>query len=135
LACVLSASALLSHSFFPFLRLLLFLVSTLFFFQCSRAHPDLHSFPTRRSSDLFHGRNTACLVGGLRDDLGRTCKFGGSRAQRDKDRKSTRLNFSHEWISYAVFCLKKKRKAEKTKENMHTRLAMQHIHACTGMQT
>src|SRR5438105_11881126 len=26
------------------------------------------------------------------------------------DRKSTRLNSSHEWISYAVFCLKKKRR-------------------------
>src|SRR5438105_12156025 len=26
-----------------------------------------------------------------------------------EDRKSTRLNSSHEWISYAVFCLKKKR--------------------------
>src|SRR5207247_7897868 len=24
-----------------------------------------------------------------------------------RDRKSTRLNSSHEWISYAVFCLKK----------------------------
>src|SRR5438105_10656460 len=27
---------------------------------------------------------------------------------RTADRKSTRLNSSHEWISYAVFCLKKK---------------------------
>src|SRR5207247_9233446 len=27
-----------------------------------------------------------------------------------QDRKSTRLNSSHEWISYAVFCLKKKNK-------------------------
>src|SRR5438105_6987347 len=27
------------------------------------------------------------------------------------DRKSTRLNSSHEWISYAVFCLKKKKRA------------------------
>src|SRR5207247_4810954 len=27
----------------------------------------------------------------------------------DEDRKSTRLNSSHEWISYAVFCLKKKK--------------------------
>src|SRR5438105_11818689 len=27
----------------------------------------------------------------------------------DLDRKSTRLNSSHEWISYAVFCLKKKK--------------------------
>src|SRR5438105_7612589 len=32
-------------------------------------------------------------------------KFGWN-----KDRKSTRLNSSHEWISYAVFCLKKKKK-------------------------
>src|SRR5207247_10416318 len=31
--------------------------------------------------------------------------FAGNGA---KDRKSTRLNSSHEWISYAVFCLKKK---------------------------
>src|SRR6266536_2448654 len=28
------------------------------------------------------------------------------------DRKSTRLNSSHEWISYAVFCLKKKKRAQ-----------------------
>src|SRR5438105_5615103 len=32
----------------------------------------------------------------------------GSRESRS-DRKSTRLNSSHEWISYAVFCLKKKK--------------------------
>src|SRR5438105_11555463 len=31
----------------------------------------------------------------------------------DEDRKSTRLNSSHEWISYAVFCLKKKKKTQK----------------------
>src|SRR5438105_10377717 len=30
------------------------------------------------------------------------------------DRKSTRLNSSHEWRSYAVFCLKKKRNEKKT---------------------
>src|SRR5438105_6974693 len=29
--------------------------------------------------------------------------------QSPGDRKSTRLNSSHEWISYAVFCLKKKK--------------------------
>src|SRR5207247_10986940 len=28
------------------------------------------------------------------------------------DRKSTRLNSSHEWISYAVFCLKKKNQSK-----------------------
>src|SRR5438105_8790775 len=32
------------------------------------------------------------------------------RAPAVLDRKSTRLNSSHEWISYAVFCLKKKKK-------------------------
>src|SRR5947207_3543609 len=31
-------------------------------------------------------------------------------ALRDEDRKSTRLNSSHTVISYAVFCLKKKKK-------------------------
>src|SRR5438105_11297387 len=30
------------------------------------------------------------------------------RRSSSQDRKSTRLNSSHEWISYAVFCLKKK---------------------------
>src|SRR5438105_7840187 len=33
------------------------------------------------------------------------------------DRKSTRLNSSHEWISYAVFCLKKK-KRKKNNDNL-----------------
>src|SRR6266849_9619618 len=33
----------------------------------------------------------------------------GAREGRAQDRKSTRLNSSHEWISYAVFCLKKKK--------------------------
>src|SRR6266436_9022757 len=36
---------------------------------------------------------------------------GGSRSGRPlRDRKSTRLNSSHGYISYAVFCLKKKKK-------------------------
>src|SRR5438105_5491775 len=37
---------------------------------------------------------------------------GGHQQHHDRgerDRKSTRLNSSHEWISYAVFCLKKKK--------------------------
>src|SRR5207247_10059830 len=35
-------------------------------------------------------------------------KGGRLRGVIFRDRKSTRLNSSHEWISYAVFCLKKK---------------------------
>src|SRR5689334_24129579 len=38
------------------------------------------------------------------------------------DRKSTRLNSSHSSISYAVFCLKKKK-------NKNTTLMITHIHA------
>src|SRR2546426_4187633 len=34
------------------------------------------------------------------------------RGTRARDRKSTRLNSSHLVISYAVFCLKKKRRAD-----------------------
>src|SRR5437763_10705315 len=38
---------------------------------------------------------------------------------RREDRKSTRLNSSHRCISYAVFCLKKKKKkAEQMPQNM-----------------
>src|SRR5712664_2714558 len=46
-----------------------------------------------------------------------------SRPARSRDRKSTRLNSSHDQISYAVFCLKKKKQtgdrrfAIKTKGN------------------
>src|SRR5437879_11313435 len=46
------------------------------------------------------------------------------RASRPEDRKSTRLNSSHRCISYAVFCLKKK-KTEKA--SSHSRLGERHI--------
>src|SRR5438094_6419822 len=48
------------------------------------------------------------------DDL--TLRLGEARRLnrgRHRDRKSTRLNSSHRTISYAVFCLKKKKKTEK----------------------
>src|SRR5688500_19290288 len=85
---------------------------------------DLHSFPTRRSSDLG-GRDMAAgllrfLVGAIehrRQLLGDRVVIDGDEVGhraipgRDReDRKSTRLNSSHLVISYAVFCLKKKKK-------------------------
>src|SRR2546422_8629746 len=40
----------------------------------------------------------------------RPFQLHGSKAEEDQqDRKSTRLNSSHGYISYAVFCLKKKK--------------------------
>src|SRR5437667_1588801 len=41
--------------------------------------------------------------------------------RREKDRKSTRLNSSHITISYAVFCLKKKKKPKRTKYTQPSR--------------
>src|SRR3989449_5615654 len=49
-----------------------------------------------------------------------TASNRAERARARKDRKSTRLNSSHGYISYAVFCLKKKK--NKTPPNTHTDL-------------
>src|SRR5262245_63018110 len=47
------------------------------------------------------------------------------RCHRRRDRKSTRLNSSHLGSSYAVFCLKKKRKAKRA-------LARDYCELCVG---
>src|SRR5205809_3736862 len=73
-----------------------------FFFSCSGHHRDLHSFPTRRSSDLWFANPSIILSP--------ETKFFLAHAVQGEDRKSTRLNSSHGYISYAVFCLKKKKK-------------------------
>src|SRR5690349_23641808 len=51
-------------------------------------------------------RAPCCLV---RDELPDPRQRPTLCADQDRDRKSTRLNSSHVEISYAVFCLKKKR--------------------------
>src|SRR3989449_5132870 len=50
----------------------------------------------------------------LRDVRARRAAEGADRVVR-RDRKSTRLNSSHGYISYAVFCLKKKKKRKNHK--------------------
>src|SRR5690625_7043030 len=58
---------------------------------------------------LFFGFGTVFIVA-LRQ-YEKCCRFNGSTWEQNlKDRKSTRLNSSHVAISYAVFCLKKKKK-------------------------
>src|SRR5438034_6637777 len=88
-----------------------------FFFYCYVVHRDLHSFPTRRSSDLEVGDETTEIlleaanfepIGILRSSERLALRTAGSN-RWEKDRKSTRLNSSHTVSSYAVFCLKKKR--------------------------
>src|SRR2546430_12068943 len=44
---------------------------------------------------------------------------------RDRDRKSTRLNSSHSQISYAVFCLKKKKQERAHHHPLHLRPRIQ----------
>src|SRR5699024_12244597 len=102
---------------------------------CSIAFPFLHSFPTRRSSDLIDelsaftatpGKGVTRLTYSQEDKQAREyikakiSDYGlqvsedgignifGKLQAENKDRKSTRLNSSHVSISYAVFCLKKK---------------------------
>src|SRR5438094_7420515 len=71
-------------------------------------HAPLHSFPTRRSSDLAPPRTRAAAPSGRAGwrapPRPPSAPAGGARSE---DRKSTRLNSSHRTISYAVFCLKK----------------------------
>src|SRR5438876_3123106 len=77
----------------------------------SYGHPrDLHSFPTRRSSDLdTHCGEIPWPNDIVRNDLVTALeRFGCVDMGGPADRKSTRLNSSHPSISYAVFCLKKK---------------------------
>src|SRR5690242_21438541 len=94
----------------------------LLFFLIHHGDPrHLLSFPTRRSSDLVICRFALPPAAGL--DTPWVCRFQAvvvlSSGQGPhtslpcgpggQDRKSTRLNSSHMSISYAVFCLKKKK--------------------------
>src|SRR5439155_23572286 len=92
----------------------------LFLFELVRRPPRSTLFPTRRSSDLACSRATARSRTSGRC---RRCSASSARANgwssfisrtRTRDRKSTRLNSSHVAISYAVFCLKKKKTKART---------------------
>src|SRR3712207_7090883 len=47
---------------------------------------------------------------GYRPEAASVTEIAGRQVTQDLDRKSTRLNSSHANISYAVFCLKKKKR-------------------------
>src|SRR5207249_10756936 len=94
-----------------------------FFFYVSRPHLYLHSFPTRRSSDLLIHQVLGDVMTKVATVVRRNDQLESGLAKvhelyerakkcslSDTDRKSTRLNSSHVSISYAVFCVKKKKK-------------------------
>src|SRR2546426_9384561 len=65
------------------------------------------------ATKLVTTQSQSQALGRLRGDVVRkrySTKINGTRKRRwSEDRKSTRLNSSHLVISYAVFCLKKKK--------------------------
>src|SRR3712207_7260253 len=67
------------------------------------AHPQ----PLHRGRHAAAGRPHERVQGGREAVARREAR--PVRDRRDRDRKSTRLNSSHANISYAVFCLKKKK--------------------------
>src|SRR5438270_13943280 len=77
-----------------------------FFFLMTRRPPRSTLFPY---TTLFRSWGE---TDGLRllDEINPVDNFFGLTFDEDLDRKSTRLNSSHSQISYAVFCLKKKKK-------------------------
>src|SRR2546430_9629665 len=87
-----------------------------FFFLMIRRPPRSTLFPyTTLFRSLLPGRLHAARA----PERGRARRARRGRRRRDAraargDRKSTRLNSSHSQISYAVFCLKKKKKHTST---------------------
>src|SRR5258708_25153185 len=71
-----------------------------FFFLMIRRPPRSTLFPY---TTLFRSRCGVMLGWAL------VLGIGGAAGDPEQDRKSTRLNSSHQIISYAVFCLKKKK--------------------------
>src|SRR5207247_11390800 len=116
------------------------LYASLFFLRTTRLSPSSTLFPyttlfrSPRSTSSRRARSGRCC----RRPCTRLTSERASSAQkpsvdrrsvreirrhhgRRRDRKSTRLNSSHEWISYAVFCLKKKKKHSQTAEGQFGR--------------
>src|SRR6266536_4706375 len=73
-------------------------INHIFFFLMIRRPPRSTLFPY---TTLFRSRS--------HPDPPLDVRVGARFRAGHRDRKSTRLNSSHEWISYAVFCLKKKK--------------------------
>src|SRR5260221_11462213 len=94
------------------------LTSFLFFFLMIRRPPRSTLFPYTtlfRSTVAYalRQRRRVCSRGARAFRRDAQVKFLNDKAiERLRDRKSTRLNSSHTVISYAVFCLKKKKISE-----------------------
>src|SRR5688572_31580281 len=85
-------------------------MSTFFFFLTIRRPPTSTLFPY---TTLFRSTTPASLETVAQRLLGSIAEpINTSKGLITVDRKSTRLNSSHSQISYAVFCLKKKKSSQ-----------------------
>src|SRR5207248_7814392 len=95
--------------------------SSILFFLIIRRPPRSTLFPYTTSSDLCLLNPTGRCLGNCAGAAAVPLYFSYPSLSRvlpalprcTEDRKSTRLNSSHRTISYAVFCLKKKKKTNK----------------------
>src|SRR3712207_6992883 len=95
-------------------RSTLFPYTTLFRSQLRRQHLE-RDRPAERELDRAVDRAEAAAAGDGLDLVAAHARVGGERHLGPaRDRKSTRLNSSHANISYAVFCLKKKKTSRTT---------------------
>src|SRR5688572_31581446 len=105
-----------------------------FFFLMIRRPPRSTLFPyttlfRSHPRDRARGRRGRAAQLGLRD--GRAAVRETRGAPRE-DRKSTRLNSSHSQISYAVFCLKKKKKNQSERsQTLPSTRSSTYIYRCT----
>src|SRR5207247_8692666 len=107
-----------SHRFATFFVIL---VSLHFAYPRHDHRSTLHFLATRRSSDLNGSGPGHHAAGSQHDRRSQSDKHVSSGSGSYTDRTSTRLNSSHEWISYAVLCLEKKsRKPRSNARPSHT---------------
>src|SRR2546426_6587783 len=87
-----------------------------FFFFNDTATTEIYTLSLHDALPICRARWVVhAFLSGIADD---SPHFAYVLRSQERDRKSTRLNSSHLVISYAVFCLKKK----KTETNNHTKI-------------
>src|SRR5437879_7821286 len=100
--------------------MLLCSVSFLFFFFNDTSTTEIYTLSLHDALPIWDadGREYLDFAGGI------ACQNLGHNPEAVvRDRKSTRLNSSHRCISYAVFCLKKKKKKKTKKLNTNKRIS------------